>query len=260
MLHGGSAAGGSVGEPLWGSVLHVMGPYEKLRCMGGLWGRGRTGCWQTSCTVCVVGQRQQGWGRGRGRAEALPGCSACSARAQASMRNALQLHAVCAPLPLNGRMHAMPVALLFCWLCPRPCMHLLACLPAMWTPFPAAQLSSAVCSAAAHAARTPLPALLQVANAPGAKLSSSSFSRYWINYDNGCISVGRGEPGEALCASWTDPEPIENIRFAGGVKRGRAIGGVRRRRWVACGVQGPHARDGDGDGLEWPGIHAGGNG
>ena len=52
-------------------------------------------------------------------------------------------------------------------------------------------------------------------NAPGTKLSSSTFSRYWINYDNGCIRVGIGEPGENLCHSWTDPEPIDNIRFLG---------------------------------------------
>ncbi|KAL4421040.1 hypothetical protein ABPG77_007515 [Micractinium sp. CCAP 211/92] len=54
-----------------------------------------------------------------------------------------------------------------------------------------------------------------VANPPGAGLSSSTFTRYWINYDQGCISVGRGPPGEGLCASWSDPEPISNIRFAG---------------------------------------------
>ncbi|KAL4459024.1 hypothetical protein ABPG75_013889 [Micractinium tetrahymenae] len=54
-----------------------------------------------------------------------------------------------------------------------------------------------------------------VAHPPGAGLSGSTFTRYWINYDNGCISVGRGPPGEGLCARWTDPEPIANIRFAG---------------------------------------------
>ena len=52
-------------------------------------------------------------------------------------------------------------------------------------------------------------------NAPGAKLSSSSFTRYWLNYDRGSISIGMGEPGEHLCYCWADPDPIENIRFAG---------------------------------------------
>ena len=62
----------------------------------------------------------------------------------------------------------------------------------------------------------PLPFLVpQVTNAPGARLSSSCFTRYWINYDNGAISLGRGEPGEELCCCWTDPDPIQHIRFAG---------------------------------------------
>ncbi len=28
-------------------------------------------------------------------------------------------------------------------------------------------------------------------------------------------SIGIGEPGDNLCYCWTDPDPIENIRFAG---------------------------------------------
>jgi hypothetical protein len=54
-----------------------------------------------------------------------------------------------------------------------------------------------------------------VANAPGARLSSNTFRKYWLNYDNGSISIGMGEPGENLVYCWTDPDPIESIRFAG---------------------------------------------
>lgn len=70
-------------------------------------------------------------------------------------------------------------------------------------------------------ARPPPPA--QVPNAPGAKLSAATFSRYWLNYDRGAISIGRGEPGEDLCYCWTDPEPIAGIRFAGGSTAGSAM-------------------------------------
>lgn len=54
-----------------------------------------------------------------------------------------------------------------------------------------------------------------MANAPGARLSASTFTRYWLNYDRGAISVGVGEPGDNLVYCWADPEPIEAIRFAG---------------------------------------------
>lgn len=77
--------------------------------------------------------------------------------------------------------------------------------------------------------RTPPP---QVANAPGAKLSAATFSRYWLNYDRGTISIGLGEPGENLCYSWTDPEPIEGIRFAGGWVGGWAGLGCDGAVWM----------------------------
>lgn len=54
-----------------------------------------------------------------------------------------------------------------------------------------------------------------VPTAPEAKLSSSSFSKYWLNFDGGAISVGTGEPGDNLCYTWTDPDPIPNIHYAG---------------------------------------------
>ena len=33
----------------------------------------------------------------------------------------------------------------------------------------------------------------QVNDVPGARLSSSTFTKFWLNYDNGCITVGSGE-------------------------------------------------------------------
>jgi hypothetical protein len=55
-----------------------------------------------------------------------------------------------------------------------------------------------------------------VANAPGSRLSSTSFTKFWINYDRGTLTVGGGEPSASTARhSWTDPDPIPDIRFAG---------------------------------------------
>jgi len=53
-------------------------------------------------------------------------------------------------------------------------------------------------------------------NIPGSKLSSSSFTKFWVSYDSGAVAIGTGEPGPGTaCCRWTDPHPIENIRFIG---------------------------------------------
>lgn len=53
-------------------------------------------------------------------------------------------------------------------------------------------------------------------NIPGSKLSSSSFTKFWVSYESGSVAIGTGEPGPATaCCRWTDPDPIENIRFVG---------------------------------------------
>ena len=55
-----------------------------------------------------------------------------------------------------------------------------------------------------------------VHNAPGAKLSATSFTKFWINYDRGTITVGSGEPCAGTArSSWIDPRPIPDIRFVG---------------------------------------------
>lgn len=53
-------------------------------------------------------------------------------------------------------------------------------------------------------------------NVPGSKLSSTSFTKFWVSYESGAVAIGTGEPGPATaCCRWTDPDPIENIRFVG---------------------------------------------
>eukprot|EP00887_Chlorella_sp_A99_P006709 scaffold3.g6709.t1 len=54
-----------------------------------------------------------------------------------------------------------------------------------------------------------------VTDVPAAKLRSNAFTKYWINYDGGRITVGVGEPGTNICHSWADPEPIDGIRHVG---------------------------------------------
>ena len=157
-----------------------------------------------------------------------PSFWAATATAASSLKRTESCAAWCAPAWAGRVVHSLPPRRLPWLACPRTaCFH------------------------------TPSPArCVQVPSAPGARLSGSSFSAYWINYNQGCIrwvvrqrdrqlriastsaarslrhspvrpspaphpafnalcSVGRGAPGENLCASWTDPEPIENIRYAG---------------------------------------------
>lgn len=56
---------------------------------------------------------------------------------------------------------------------------------------------------------------VQVNDVPGAKLSSSTFTKFWVNYDDGSITVGSGEPGSHTFYCWRDPNPIPQIRHAG---------------------------------------------
>jgi len=45
---------------------------------------------------------------------------------------------------------------------------------------------------------------------------SCSFGKFWINYDQGSISVGCGDPtSDAPHYTWTDTDPIPDIRFVG---------------------------------------------
>eukprot|EP00884_Botryococcus_braunii_P002666 jgi/Botrbrau1/123/Bobra.0022s0109.1 len=55
----------------------------------------------------------------------------------------------------------------------------------------------------------------QVENVPGARVSKDEFTRFWINYNKGSISVGAGPPGTAPWYTWTDSEPLKDIQHVG---------------------------------------------
>ncbi len=47
-------------------------------------------------------------------------------------------------------------------------------------------------------------------------MTGDSFTRFWISYNQGTITVGLGEPGiDSPNYSWTDPDPIPNVKHVG---------------------------------------------
>ena len=57
---------------------------------------------------------------------------------------------------------------------------------------------------------------MQADNVPGSKLSGDVFTRFWISYSQGTITVGLGEPGPDSCHySWTDTSPIPDLKHVG---------------------------------------------
>lgn len=47
-------------------------------------------------------------------------------------------------------------------------------------------------------------------------MTGDSFTRFWISYNQGNITVGLGEPGiDSPNYSWTDPDPIPNVKHVG---------------------------------------------
>lgn len=57
---------------------------------------------------------------------------------------------------------------------------------------------------------------MQADNVPGSKLSGDAFTRFWISYSQGTITVGLGEPGPQSCHySWTDSSPIPDLKHVG---------------------------------------------
>lgn len=57
---------------------------------------------------------------------------------------------------------------------------------------------------------------MQADNVAGAKLSSASFLRFWVNYADGRISVGSGRAGHNMLYSWQDsaPRPIQHVALS----------------------------------------------
>lgn len=54
------------------------------------------------------------------------------------------------------------------------------------------------------ARHAPLP---QADNVTGSKLSGAEFLKFWVNYDTGRISVGKGRAGHSMLYSWQDATP-----------------------------------------------------
>ncbi len=50
---------------------------------------------------------------------------------------------------------------------------------------------------------------------PAVALNPNKFEKYWINVNNGLITIGQGEPGQNPFLSWQDPYPIKNLRYIG---------------------------------------------
>ena len=57
---------------------------------------------------------------------------------------------------------------------------------------------------------------MQAVNVPGSKLEGEGFTRFWISYSQGTITVGLGKPGpNSPHYSWTDPQPIPDLKHIG---------------------------------------------
>ena len=57
---------------------------------------------------------------------------------------------------------------------------------------------------------------IQVENVPGSRLCGAAFTKFWINYSQGTITVGVGEPGQdSSHYSYTDPDPIASLKHIG---------------------------------------------
>lgn len=50
----------------------------------------------------------------------------------------------------------------------------------------------------------------------GARVTGDVFSSYWLDYDNGAITIGAGTPSTPSGVHrWVDPQPLEGLRFVG---------------------------------------------
>ena len=57
---------------------------------------------------------------------------------------------------------------------------------------------------------------MQAEHVPGSRLSGEDFTRFWISYSQGTITVGLGKPGlSSPHYSWTDPQPIPDLKHIG---------------------------------------------
>lgn len=57
---------------------------------------------------------------------------------------------------------------------------------------------------------------MQMVDVPGSRVDPHAFTPYWINYNQGVITIGTGEPGSNIVLQWTDAEPhVPDIRHIG---------------------------------------------
>ena len=83
---------------------------------------------------------------------------------------------------------------------------------------------------------------MQADNVPGSKLSANAFTRFWISYSQGTITVGLGEPGPDSCHySWTDTSPIPNLKHVGLSTWDKHVGYKRIQMQPAVSLQTPMA-------------------
>ena len=93
--------------------------------------------------------------------------------------------------------------------------QLLACTTRLGTVDCNISLMQSFARSCSRAVTVSWPMRTQVEYAPGARLSRTSFTRFWIVYRSGHIRVGTGSPGQGNCYTWTDPQPTEGIQHVG---------------------------------------------
>ncbi len=63
---------------------------------------------------------------------------------------------------------------------------------------------------------SPSPSSPQVHDGIGARVTSGVFNSYWLDYDNGAITIGAGTPSAPLgMHRWVDPQPLQDLCFVG---------------------------------------------
>lgn len=75
-----------------------------------------------------------------------------------------------------------------------------------------------LCLSGPHAfvVKTPPPLAVQVHDVIGARVTSGVFNSYWLDYDNGVITIGAGTPSAPLgMHRWVDPQPLQDLCFVG---------------------------------------------
>lgn len=54
-----------------------------------------------------------------------------------------------------------------------------------------------------------------VVDVPGTAVSSTQFERFWVDIRQGVITVGKGDPGQAVVYRWADAQPNCGVQYVG---------------------------------------------